>query len=84
MEERKTYQNLPVSENPHFIEDGKKIYLYLINKYPDQTVEHKDNILNSLCFALLTMIKNDVLKEEEKSMLQLIYRILYKNIDESF
>jgi hypothetical protein len=78
--ERKSFQELPSGENPQFLEDGRRIYYALREKYPNQTNEDLDNVLNALCAALVILTTNNVAEESRKNFLQLIYRILDKNI----
>jgi len=80
MKERKSFQDLPGDENPQFLENGQKIYLQLREKYPNNTVEDLDNILNSLCTAMLFLVLNNVEHSDRKNFLQLIWKILNKNI----
>lgn len=80
MKERKAFQHLPGEENPQFFEDGKRIYLEMKKKYPNQTNEDLDNILNGLCAALTCLVYDNVDKSNHKNFLQLIWNILNKNI----
>lgn len=77
---RKSFQNLPGNENPQFLEDGKRIYLELRNKYPNNTNVDLDNILNGLCAALTCLVYENVPRDNHKNMLPLIWNILNKNI----
>lgn len=79
-EERKPFQDLPGDENPQFDEDGKKIYFELRAKYPNNTNEHLDNVLNGFCCALLHLIINDVKENLQYDFVDLISHILNKNI----
>jgi len=79
-EERKSFQHLSGNENPQFLEDGKRIYLELRNKYPKNNCKDLDNILNGICAALICLICDNVEKSNHRPMLQLIYQILNKNI----
>jgi hypothetical protein len=78
---RKSFEILPISENPQFLEDATQIYTLLRNKYPTLSVVDLDNILNALCFSLSLMMKLHVEKDNRESFIQLIYKILSKNID---
>ena len=78
--EIKSFQDLPGEENPQFLEDGKRIYLELRKKYPKNTTEDMDNILNGLCASLICLMNANVDKSDHKNFLQLIYKILNKNI----
>jgi hypothetical protein len=80
MKERKSFQHLPPKENPHFLEDGKKIYLELVKKYGRKDVKSLDSILNILCCGLVCLAKENVSTDDNKSFLQLIYQILSKNL----
>jgi len=81
MKERKAYQDLPGSENPHFYENGLAIYKMLRNKYPNNTDEDLDSILNSLCASLVCLIRQNVNKDDWKILLQLVYNIININLD---
>lgn len=78
--EQKAFQHLPGEENPQFLEDGKHIYFELEAKYGSKDVVACDNILNGLCAALTCLIHLNVAKDNRPQMLQLIHRILSKNI----
>ncbi len=80
MSNRKAFQHLPGNENPQFLEDGKRIYLEMRQKYPNNTNEDLDNILNGLCSALVCLVYDNVAKDNHKNMLQLIWKILNDNI----
>lgn len=80
MNERKAFQNLPAVENPHFLEDGQKIYKELRINYPQDTNEHLDNILNGLCAALTCLMRENVQKDNHRYFIQLIHSILSRNI----
>ncbi len=77
---RKAFQHLPGEENPHFLEDGKRIYLDLEAKYGSKDVVACDNILNGLCAALTCLIHTNVAKDNRPQMLQIIHKILSNNI----
>ena len=77
---RKWGQILPNSDNPQFLLDGKEIYLYLREKYPESNIVDLDNILNALCVSLIILIKNNVDESDYKEILQLIWNILNKNL----
>ena len=79
-EKRKPFQDLPGNQNPQFIKDGKAIYFALKEKYPEQTDEHLDNILNGLCAALSCLVCEHVDKGDHKNFIQLIWVILNKNL----
>lgn len=77
---RNGFQELPGSENPQFLEDGKRIYLEIRKRYPEDSIEDLDNILNGLCAALIVMLEENVDKSNHKNMVQLIYQIISKNL----
>lgn len=79
--QRKSFEPLPSNENPQFLEDGKRIYFQLREKYPNSSVEHLDNILNALCCALICLTQINVDKDDRIYFLQLIHKILSQNID---
>ncbi len=78
--ERTPFQDLPGKENPQFLIDGKRIYMELKEKYPNNTNEDLDNILNGLCAALICLVRGNVDKSNHKNFLQLIWKILNKNL----
>ncbi len=78
---RKAFESLPGNENPQFLEDGKRLFLELRSKYPSHDVEHLDNILNGLCAALTCLMRSCVDKDNHKNFLQLVYKILYENLE---
>lgn len=80
MKERKAFQHLPSQENPQFLEDGKRIYSEMKSKYPNATNEDLDNILNGICAALTCLMFDNVDKSNHKIFLQLIWKILNKNV----
>lgn len=77
---RKPFQVLPGNENPQFMEDGEKIYDVMRKKYPLNSDEHLDNILNGLCCALNCLMIENVSQDNHKNFIQLIYKILNANI----
>jgi len=79
-DERKPFQDLPGDENPQFLEDGKRIYLEMKKKYPNKTHEDLDNILNGLCASITCLMYDNVDKDNHRNFLQLVYKILNKNI----
>lgn len=79
---RKSFQHLPGNENPHFLEDGKRIYLEMRNKYPKNNNAHLDNILNGLCAALTCLMNENVHRDDHRKFIQLIWNIINKNLKE--
>ncbi len=61
-------------------QEGVRIYNELLAKYPEKTVEHKDILLNSLCFALVHLLKLDVSADDHPIALQLIHKVLSNNL----
>jgi hypothetical protein len=77
---RKLYENLPSHKNSHyFLSEGKNIYLSLVEKYPENTIENLDSILNILCCGLLCLM-SEVKKECRKDFISLVKLILEKNL----
>lgn len=77
---RKSFQHLNAEENPQFLEDGKRIYLEMRKKYPENSTIDLDNILNGICASLICLTFDNVGKSNHKYFLQLIWNILNKNI----
>ena len=77
---RKSFQHLPGEENPQFLKNGKEIYLRLKRKYPKNTNEDLDNILNGICAALTCLMFAEVDKGNHKNFVQLIWKIINNNI----
>lgn len=81
MSERKGFQPLSGKDNPHFLQDGKLVYAVLKERYPKETIEHLDNVLNGLCAALTCLMTTSVEKDNRRNFVQLVYKILSDNID---
>ena len=79
-EDRKSFQELPAVDNLKFLKDGEEIFKMMKNKYPKNSVEDLDNLLNGICASLVILISNHVDEDKRKSFVQLIYKILYSNI----
>lgn len=77
---RAPFEHLPGNENPQFLEDGKRIYLELRKKYPQNSTEDLDNILNGICASLTCLMYDNVDKDNHPYFLQLIHQILKKNL----
>jgi hypothetical protein len=77
---RTPFEYLPGKENPQFLEDGKRIYNDMRRKYPNDTIEDLDNILNGLCAALTCLIGANVESDNRKVMIQLVHKILSQNL----
>ncbi len=80
MSKRKPFQELPSEQHPEFLQDGKYLYLYLKEKYPKETVENLDNILNGLCAGMICLIRSSVSYDDYNAFLQLIHKILSDNL----
>lgn len=80
LNDRKAFQPLSEEENQHFMLDGRQIYYMMKLKYPNRSHESLDNILNGICAALICLIRGNVDKDEHKNFLQLIWKILNKNL----
>ena len=78
--ERKAFQDLPGEYNPQFASDGVEIYEMMKKKYGTNNVESLDNILNGICASLILLVKSNVEKEDYKYILQLIFKLLNKNL----
>ncbi len=78
---RKSFEDLPVKENPHFAEDGLMIYKLMREKYSKNDVESLDNILNGICASLSILINTHVGKNDQPYLIQIIHKVLIKNIN---
>ncbi len=78
---RQSFQHLPGSENPQFLEDAKEIMQNLRKKYPGNLVNDLDNILNALCLSLHILMINAVKPECQREFVKIIAHILEKNIE---
>jgi hypothetical protein len=78
---RKSFEDLPAKENPHFAEDGLLIYKLMRKKYPEKDIEAIDNILNGICASLSILINTHVSKDDRPYLIQLIHKALTKNIN---
>lgn len=73
------FQHLPEDQNSLILQEGKRIYLELSTKYPEDTIAQKDLILNSLCFALVCCMKMNVSANDYPYFMQLVHKILKDN-----
>ena len=80
MMKRRLYEDLPNNEHPNFEIDGREIYLLMKKKYPTQSVEDLDNILNGICAALSFLAYGNVPKDDHKNFIQIIWKTLNKNL----
>lgn len=79
MTKKRAFEPTTDDENAAYLQCGIGIY----KQMKIFCIKHKldeDFILNSLCVSLVCLIKNDVDKDQEKEFLQLIHRILSKNL----
>lgn len=79
-EKRKSFGPISDNDNKTASDLGLDIFLNLRNKYPEDTVKDLDIILNSLCAALILLIKNRVDESNHLAMVQLIHKILSHNV----
>lgn len=59
--------------------EGFQIYSELIKRHGNDTTEDLDQVMNSLCFALICLMKNHVDKDNIPVILQVIHKILSEN-----
>lgn len=78
--DRRAFQNLPGAENPQFVEDGRRIYLELKEKYPNKNNKDLDNILNGLCASLIYLMYDNVDRSDHKMFLHVVWKILNNNV----
>lgn len=76
---RKSFQHLSSKDNPQFLEDGLSLFVKMRMKYPQNSEEHLDNILNGICCSLVLLMQENVDKSDHKNFLQLIWKILNDN-----
>lgn len=74
------YKDFAPLDDPNFIEDGKRLYLAMRQKYPNKNDEDLDKILNGLCAAMYCLMYANVPKEKHSDFLDLIYTIIKQNI----
>lgn len=77
---RTPFEFLPGKDNPQFLADGKRIYSEMRKKYPNDTTEDLDNILNGLCASIICLMDDCVDKDNHKNFVQLVFKILSQNI----
>lgn len=78
---RKSFEDLPAKENPHFAEDGLMLYKLMREKYPENDIAAIDNILNGICASLSILMNTHVGKDDRPYVIQLIHKVLTKNIN---
>jgi hypothetical protein len=82
MTERTIFQILETERTIfQILEDGQRIFLEMRAKYPNNTNNDFDNILNGLCASLICLIKVAVDKDNHRVIVEIIHKILTKNLD---
>ncbi len=79
MTEKRSFEPTSDQENAAYLNCGIEIYKQL-RIFCIEQKQDNDFILNTLCAALICLIKNHIKPEDEKQFLQLIHRILSKNL----
>lgn len=59
---------------------GMKIYKQLREDYPEHDSKNFDLILNSLCAALIFLMRHNIEEENRKIIVSLVNEILNKNL----
>lgn len=80
--ERKMNEEIPITNQETEIAQGESLYIYgyLKKKFCNENTKDLDIVLNSLCFSLLRLMKANVSKEDRKYFIEIIIKILNKNI----
>ena len=77
----KMFEKYGEDSNKIFIKEGTNIYNELKEGYPESNVTDRDTILNSLLYALLVMMDQEVDRSNHKYFLQLVWKILNDSVD---
>ena len=73
------FEDLPKEFNDISREYGINIYKELRKEFPEDTPKDLDLILNSLCMALICVIRLHSHKDNWNTMIQLVSKIITKN-----
>lgn len=77
----KPFQEIPAEMANDCLIKGLEIYRMTAITCTYTELYEKDYILNSLCASLYFFICNNVKKDDHHEMIQIIYKILTKNVD---
>ncbi len=80
MNERKPFGKIPEDENKVCEVNGKIIFEYLKENFPNENAKDYDCILNSLITSLIILTRSCVAKDNHRNFIQLIYKILTDNL----
>jgi len=74
-------EEIPITQNENNAanEEGAYIFGYLRKKYANNNVSHLDICLNSICFALLRLMKNFVEPKDHELFIDKIIVKILKN-----
>jgi hypothetical protein len=75
-------ENIPITKDETEIanDEARYIFGYLRKKYCNDSTSDLDIVLNSLCFALLRLIKLSVAPDDHEAMVKIITDILMKEV----
>lgn len=76
MNERKAFQAISEEENNKSSENGMSIYKALRLKYPNKNKKDMDAIMNSMCAALVILIRLHIAEDNRPYIIQVIHKIL--------
>ncbi len=80
VKERRAFEDFTEEEKEKVIEEGKKVYMQLYNTFSEGE-RGKDLFLNTLIYMLVGFIDMMVAKDDQREFLQLIHKILMKNLE---
>jgi hypothetical protein len=80
MSERKTFSDISPEDNAKCAKMANEIYASLSKHFSEDDINGLDNIMNSLCGCLVIMLRRNVARDNHKPMLQVIHRILTRNL----
>jgi predicted metallo-beta-lactamase superfamily hydrolase len=63
-----------------YSKEGLRIYLELIERYPERSVDNMDIIMNSMCAALVCLAHHTVPEEDYKSFKEFIRDLIDSNL----
>lgn len=75
------FKDLDENKNNISFVTGAEIYANLRKRFPEESMEHYDLILNSLCMALTCLIKSKVKSDHRLVFAQLIHKIITNNFN---
>lgn len=78
----RVFSPTPEEMNQICLQEGRRIYFELKDKFEGKNIDGLDKMLNSLCSALVILVHQNVGADDFECFLQLIHKILHNNLKE--